>query len=176
MADFAALSDINPDQYTGLTDTGAFFTGSSTLQDVQLGSPIVLDTSQMTVPDASVVDLLQQVPTETYNLTQAEMSQMLSGASDVPISATSAIASTPTPNSVPSSVFSANALSSLSKFGSGIAALFGGQPRVVSAAPGATRSATGASLNSSAGYNNGSFTAVALIVFGVLILLLLRGE
>jgi hypothetical protein len=164
------------DQYFGLTDTGLGFTGSTTMQNVQLGSPVPLDTSTASPFDASVTDLLPQVPTSTYNPTLAEMSQMLSGASDVPPNSIAAAAQTNTPNSVNMSSSSANALSGLGKLGSALAGLFGGAPRM--AVPAANRNTTyaGAPLGSMAAWNSGSFSLVTIIIISTLVFLLLRGD
>lgn len=167
-------TDVTPDMYFGLVDTGVSFTGSTTMQDVQLGSPVPLDTSQSTVPDASVTDLLPQVPTSTWNPTGAEISQMLAGTSDTAPSSASMIAGTPLPNVTPPNAIGASAISALGKFGSSLAGLFGQQPRIVSSAATMPTNVVGTPLSTFSATNSGSFTMVLIIVFGALILLMLR--
>lgn len=169
------LSDV----YTGLTDTAIDFSGSTTLQDVQLGSPLVLDPSAqvyVTQPDAAVTDLLPTVPTTTYNPTASDMAQMLAGTSDTPPNAVAASASSTTPNVAPPSAGAFNALNALSKFGSGLASLFGGQPKTISPIPNRMSLPTGTSIYSTAGYNSGPLSLTTIIIIGVLVLLLLRSD
>lgn len=172
--DTSAFYDIWGDSYSGLTDTSVGFSGSSTLQSVQLGSPIPLDTATTASPDATVVDLLPQVPSVTSSYTLSEMSQMLSGASDVPPNPVAAAAQTNTPNAVDSSASSWSALTALSKFGASVSSLFGGQPRTV--APAGSRQATYAGAPLPAAYNSGSFSLVTVIVIAALVILLLRND
>jgi hypothetical protein len=166
------------DQYFGLTDTGLGFTGSTTMQNVQLGAPIPLDTSLTNVPDASVTDLLPQVPTLTSSWvpTGADIGQSLSGASDVPPNSVAASAQTNTPNVTDASQNSANALGALGKLGSSLASLFGGAPRLATPTYNRTATMAGGSLAPTAAFNSGSFTLVTIIILGTLIFLLLRSE
>jgi hypothetical protein len=172
------LGDLTGVPYTGIVDTGTGFTGSSTMQDVQVGSPLVLDTS-VQIPQefqntVSVTDLLPQVPTSTWNPTGAELSQMLAGVSDTPVSSVGATAQTNTPVAVDSSQQSWAALTSLSKFGASIAGLFGQTQQRIQPAPASGYTYAGAQQTGA--YNSGPFTLITLVVIGALILLLFRGD
>jgi hypothetical protein len=183
--------------YTGLTDTGVGFTGSSTYQDVQLGSPLVLDTAYG--PNtASVTDSLNSVPTITSQVDASGgltdrapvqtiastvdgntiTAQQLSGASDTPPSVGAAANSTPTPNSSPPNQATIAGLSALSKLGSAFATLFGmpqtthagSTPSVVTMAGApVTASTPGIAVT-------GTNTIILLIVVGALIALLAVGD
>jgi hypothetical protein len=173
------VSPVDPtlyDQYFGLVDTGLGFTGSSTMQDVQLGSPVPLDTATSAPYSASVTDLLPQVPTTTYNPTLADMSQMLSGASDVPPNNVAATFQTNTPNVTDVNSLSSAAISGLSKFGSALASLFGGAPRQQIPIGSRGYAYSGASLAPTSAVNSGSFTLATVIIITALIFLLLRSE
>ena len=77
------MSDVS---YTGLTDTASAYTGSTTMQDVQLGAPLVLDTSYGGT-DTSVTDYLN--PGTDFiqaGLDLPASTQSLTGASEVPTS------------------------------------------------------------------------------------------
>jgi hypothetical protein len=183
--------------YTGLTDTGTGFSGSSTYQDVQLGSPIVLDTAYGP-NSASVTDALNSVPTITSNVTSSGgltenapvetisssdsvgntiTAQQLSGASDVPPGAIAG-ASTPTPNSSAPNQVTIAGLSALSKLGAAFATLFG-QPAIThaGAAPNVQTPAGAVATASTPGIAvSGTNTIILLIVVGALIALLAVGK
>ena len=174
------FGDLSGVPYTGIVDTGVGFTGSSTVQDVVLGSPLVLDSS-VVVPQeaqnqASVTDLLPQVPTSTWNPTGAELSQMLSGVSETPPSAVGAAAQTNTPNAVPSSSATSSALMALGKFGSSLAGLFGQTQQRIQPMPNTGYTYAGANLGGTAAYNSGPMTLIFVVVIGALIILLFRGD
>jgi hypothetical protein len=173
-----SLYNFDDLSYTGLTDTAAGFTGSSTVQDVQLGSPLVLDTQYLDGPlgpvsNVSTPDFLSSdLSTSDFFVPAA---QTLTGASDTPPSSASIAASTPTPVATPGSNLGTSALTGLSKFGSALAGLLGGQPKTVSATATPLITASGAQLPS-AYTTSGSLVLVAVIVVGALILLLARGD
>lgn len=154
---------ISDTTYTGLTDTAESFTGSSTLQDVQLGSPVQLDTSYG-LTDMSVLDGL--------SITDPANTQNLAGTSDTPIG--SASISSPTPNVTDMSSGSSLGLSALSKFGASLAGLFAPNVSHV-ATPPQTSTPGGAAVTSNFA-KSGSATLVFVILAGALMLLLLRSE
>lgn len=177
------FGDLTGIDYTGLSDTGMGYTGSSTLQDVQLGSPLVLDTSGASLnptsaplgpENISVPDFLSTDPGTIDFFTPG--TQALTGASDSPPSDASQVASGSAGSISPASSGSSAALTGLSKFGASLAALFGGQPPSVRPASQGTLTPTGASLGSTSAANNGGMTLVLVVIVAALILLVARGE
>jgi hypothetical protein len=163
--------------YTGLSDTGEGFTGSSTLQEVQLGSPLLLDSSYGENTDVSVLDLdsMGGVSVTGVPIPPAVMvgqSQSLSGISNPPIG--SQTQSTPTPNVADPNASSFFGVSALSKFGASIASIWaapatthaGAQPTKMTPAGGALVPGGASGVN----------TIILVVVVGALILLLLRSE
>jgi hypothetical protein len=150
-------------QYTGLTDTADGFSGSSTLQDVQLGSPVLLD---MTYGESNTAtpDFITQ-PFDNFS------AQSLSGISDPPFA--SAPQSSPTPTVTQPNADSWAGLTALSKFGAGVAGLFSAQPVHAGARPVVMSPAGGALLPGAA---SGTSTLLLLVVVGALVILLLRSE
>jgi hypothetical protein len=178
------FSDIGSPEYTGMYDTSSGFSGSSTLQDVQLGSPVLLDTS-FGPSDTAIPDLINQpsfgpqplIGGETIsnvppNPDYAFSSQSLAGTSDVPLG--SSIASTPTPNVSPGNSQSMLGLTMLSKFGASIASLWSNPAPVHAGAQQRTTTPAGAYLPP--GGVSGTNTLLLVIVVGALVLLLLRSE
>jgi hypothetical protein len=162
--------------YTGLNDTASGFSGSSTLQDVQLGSPVLLDSSYGANGSAAVTDLsamggvqVTGVPQPSGDLIVA--SQSLSGVSNPPFGSA---AQSPAPNVTPPSATSSAGITALGKFGASLATLFAGPSQTTAAAKPVTSTISGASLVSGAA--SGTNTLILLIVVGALIALLARGE
>lgn len=173
--DFFNTGDSN--SYSGYYDGVTAYSGSSTFQDVQLGSPLVLDTSYLdSVPNAGVTSVNDFLSTDYDNWDFfTPQTQTLTGASDTPIG--SADMSSPTPNTSTMGENSWNAVTALSKFGSSLASLFGGQPQAVSSMPyrGGTPLTQAGAVPLSAAVS-GSNTLLLLVVVAALGLLLLRGE
>lgn len=175
---FSDMDLMGDTSYSGLSDTAFDFSGSSTMQDVQLGSPLVLDTSYG-VPSTNVTDLMSPVPLmddpDLGSVPTQLPTQSLTGASTTPPSPASAAASTPTPNVGAPNSQTSTALTALSKFGASFATLMGGQPvqRTSSVAPQFVSQA-GGQLPAIAG--NGTATIILVIVLGALAFLLLRGD
>ena len=184
---FADFSDMSSDTgsdtglfdtgYTGLSDTGEGFTGSSTLQDVQLGSPLLLDSSYGPNTDVSTYDLsamggvmVEGVPIPSASAVAA--SQSLSGISNPPIG--SQAQSTPTPNVAPPNSSSFAGLTALSKFGASIASIWAAPATTHAGAQPTTMTPAGGALTP--GGASGTNTIILLVVVGALILLLLRAE
>ena len=167
-----SLANFSDLSYYGLTDTGTGFTGSSTMQDVQLGSPVLLDSSYGSNDASSVLDQLS-VPyidsTSTQNTVQA---QQLSGVTDPPF--LSSAQSTPTPNTAPPSPNVWAGLTALSKLGAGFANMFAQPAPTVAGAPRQMTTPAGAMLPPGAA--SGTLTVVAIVMIGALILLLLRED
>jgi len=176
------FSDLEGDNqtYTGFVDTTSGFSGSSTLQDVQPGSPLQLDTSYG--PSAASVTDFVSVPTTTYDGSQLSLTpnqtmatQSLTGASDTPPSTAAQQGSSKTPNVAPPNNNTSMGLSALSKFGASMASLFAGPATQHAAVPGqVTTTPGGATLVP--GGSSGTTTLILLIVVGALIVLLARGE
>ena len=162
LPNFAEVDDL---AYTGITDTGEGFTGSSTVQDVQLGSPILLDSSYGSNDQSSVVDFLNQ-PYDPFT------SQSLSGISDTPVS--NGGVSTPTPNVAQPNANTSAGLSSLAKLGSVFAQLWAAPTRYTAGAQPVVATPAGASLLG--GGASGTNTLIVVIVIGALVFLLLRSE
>jgi hypothetical protein len=161
---YSDLDDGFDTAYVGLSDTGTGFSGSSTLQDTSLGSPVLLDSSYGPQESVSVLDgMISDDPVAA---------QSLSGISDTPIG--SAAQSTPTPNVSQPSAATANGLSALSKLGASFATLFGGAPKTVVAAPASSVTPAGAALIPGAA--SGTTTLILLVVVGAMVILLLRGD
>lgn len=170
-----SLYSVDDLSYTGLTDTAEAYTGSTTMQDVQLGSPLMLDTSYLDTPGVETGAVPDFLSTDLSNADFfSPLSQGLAGTSETAPSTTSAVAQTPTPNIAPASDNSWAALTGLSKFGSSLAGLLGGQPKTVSRMPTQSLTMAGAQIPSST--MSGSMVLVMVIVTGALILLLARGE
>lgn len=198
MSDGQTLPNFDDVSYFGLSDTGADFTGSSTLQDTTLGSPVQLDTTYGT-GNASVTDAidyvgdgsgsggstieyttnplgiypgLSNVPLIDSQVPQNTIAQSLSGVSSPPFA--SASQSTPTPNVAPPSDSTAAGLSALSKFGASFATLFSSpSPTVQARGPIYTSPAGGAVTPGAA---SSTTMLITLVVIGALILLLLRED
>jgi hypothetical protein len=115
------LTDVGYDG--GLSDSVYSYSGSSTLQDVVVGSSsLALSTENGYNEDSSVYDFI-----DGENPTAA---QALAGQSDNPLG--SPYQSTPTPMSVPPTTPIAWGLSALNKLGSSFGALFGNHTVTVS--------------------------------------------
>jgi hypothetical protein len=193
------------DSYYGLTDTGIGFTGSSTFQDVQLGSPLPLDTGVMggptayggptspsglsvyltgnANPNSSVTDLLMQDQSNPNQFldsligaSQSDTSQMLAGNSDVPPNADAASNSTNTPNSSPLSPLGQAVISAMGKFGAGMAQLFGAAPRTTTQIPNSPMNQAGTTTASLAAFGNGPLVLITVIVIAALALLVARSK
>jgi hypothetical protein len=167
LLDLSSVPDpslFDPVSYdAGLSDGVMDFSGSSGLPDVTAGSDsLTLWTGPGTTPTSSINDLTSD---PFGNLS-------LSGISD-PFFGPSATASTPYPNQAqPTNNLNAM-LSSLGKFGSGLASLFGAQQQTVSNKA-ATVMSTGTKAASSPLAVNGSQTTILLIVIAAAVLLLMR--
>jgi hypothetical protein len=181
------FSDMGSPEYTGLYDTGTGFSGSSTLQDVQLGSPVLLDTSLnntnfSTYDFASMTDSPSfvgpmplngpEAPVGTPNPAYAFASQSLAGTSDTPLG--SSAQSSPTPMVAQPNAASGAALSALSKFGASIASLWTTPAKTVAGAQPVTQTPAGASLLP--GGASGTNVILLVIMVGALIVLLARSE
>ena len=172
-----SLYNFDDLSYTGLTDTANSFTGSSTVQDVQLGSPLMLDTQYLDGPmgpvsNVATPDFLSADPSNIDFFSTG--AQSLTGASETPPSAWSMGMSTPTPNTSPGSDSGWAALNMLSKMGASLSGLMGGQPRTVAGQPSRSLTTAGAPLPPAT--MSGSMVLVMVIVAGALILLLARGD
>ena len=167
----------DPLVYTGLSDTGTGFTGSSTMQTVELGSPLQLSTANGLNDSTSVVDLgLPTAPgSETGLGSSPYQSLQLSGVSDPPFASSGL--STPTPSAAQPAPSTVNALSGLSKFGSVFATLFGGTSAQVQAHPSAsTLVAPGIVPGQPALNVSGSSTLILVVIAFALILLVVKGD
>lgn len=158
------LTDVGYDG--GLSDSVFSYSGSSTLQDVTVGSSsLALSTESGYNEDSSVYDFIDgQDPASA---------QQLSGVSDPPFA--SAAVSSPTPNSSPFSNPLAFAQGALSKLGSSFAALFGNhtvttQPGIVPA------TGPGGAVTVPATAVTGQTTILLVMVAGAVILLLLASR
>lgn len=171
------FNDLGDVEYTGLSDTGVGFTGSSTLQDVTLGSPVLLDSSYGP-STASVSDLATANPLVLPGQSGApgqlspQVAQSLSAVSNPPFA--SAPQSTPTPVVGQMSASSDAGLTALSKFGASLATLFAGPAKVVAPAQGQTTTVAGAALTPGAA--SSTTTVLLLIVVVAVIALLARGD
>jgi hypothetical protein len=166
---FDSFGDLD---YSGLSDTGSGFTGSSTLQDVQLGSPLLLDSSYGPNDASSVTDAMNVPLISSTNVPNQIEAQQLAGTSDTPFG--SMAQSTPTPNSAPPNNNTWAGLTALSKLGAGMASMFS-QPTVThSGAVPASATPAGAPLLG--GGTSTTNTVILLVVVAALILLLARGE
>lgn len=174
--DMSVFSDsYDPLEYTGLTDTGVGFTGSSTVQgDIYLGSPLQLDTTGG-ITDSSVIDMgLPTLPGSTLggmgDLPPSVDMLNLSGVSDPPFS--SAAQSTPNPNQSEFGLATSTALASLSKFGTSLASLIGGTTvRTSPSAQPINVLNTGAAPQ---GAPNGTTLSILLVVIVALILVVAK--
>lgn len=194
------MSTYDPTIYTGLSDTGLAYTGSTALEDdITVGSPTLLDSTYGNDWDLSSIDLgIPDTwpslgafgPTSADQVYQAVgsvsdsygandvydpySSQSLSGISSPPFA--SAGQSTPTPNSAPQSSILSSALSSLSKLGTSFASILGGTTANVytSAVPASTIQA-GRPVSTTA-VATGTSTLMLVVVVGALALLLLKGK
>jgi hypothetical protein len=193
------FSDLGTDSYTGLSDTGSGYSGSSTFQDVQLGSPLVLDTGYGE-STAAVTDFVGVSPI-TSDVTNgllplpagsATAAQVLSGSSDpgfAPVSNSDIYnlpgltnpatelpsqnpQASPTPAAAPPNNSSATALTALSKFGASFAQLMGGAPKTTAAAQNINVTTGGAALPPA----STTTTLILVIVVAAVILLLVKGE
>jgi len=193
------FSDLGSDEYVGLSDTASGFSGSSTFQDVQLGSPIPLDTSlgpsaTATSDFMGVQPITSDVPNQ-IQLSTAASSQALSGNSDPgfsPVTSNSDIynlpgltnpatelpgqntQASPTPNASAMNANSATGISALSKFGASFAQLLAGPSTTHAGAVAQTTTAGGAPLQP--GGTSSTTTLLLVVVVGALILLLLRSD
>jgi hypothetical protein len=185
------FSDLGSDEYVGLSDTASGFSGSSTFQDVQLGSPIPLDTSlgpsaTATSDFMGVQPITSDVPNQ-IQLSTAVSSQALSGNSDPGFSPTYVgdtfnvsslppqnTQASPTPNASAMNANSAAGISALSKFGASFAQLLAGPSTTHAGAVAQTTTAGGAPLQP--GGTSSTTTLLLVVVVGALILLLLRSD
>lgn len=183
------FNDLGTDSYTGLSDTGFGYSGSSTFQDVQLGSPLVLDTSlgssaTATTDFMGVQPITSDVPNQ-IQLSTATQNQILSGNSDPGFSPayvgdTFNVGSLPPQNpqaspttaAGPMSASSSAGLTALSKFGASFATLFAGPTVTRAAVPPTGTTVAGAALPAP----STTTTLILVVVVGALILLLIRGE
>jgi hypothetical protein len=172
------FNDLGDLDYTGLSDTGAGYTGSSTLQDVQLGSPLLLD-STYGPSTASVTDGMNWLDTPSTPVGSGTVllptstpatSQSLSGVSNPPFA--SSPQSTPTPGVGQMSASSAAGVTALSKFGASLASIFSGPATVVAPAKGQTQTIAGAALPAT----SSTTTVILLVVVVAMVVLLLRSE
>ncbi len=163
---------VSDTEYTGLTDSAIGFTGSSTLDSaVDPGSPLplVVDSNR----NQGIDSPHNQFHTSTYDLwdmVDPEASLRLSGVSDPPFA--SAGYSTPYPYARQPRGSLFNAITSQSKFGSGISTLLGAHPETVSAVPSELHGAR-VGITTRAHIPSGHFTAaiVTVVVAGILLLL-----
>jgi hypothetical protein len=174
------FNDIGDPSYTGLSDTGFGFSGSSTLQDVTLGAPIPLDTS-LGPSTTAVTDFVGVQPITSDLPNQISLSpaaQALSGNSDPGFSPTGTNAqnpaATPHPNAAPPNDNSAAGLTALSKFGASFASLFAGPAVTHQGAVAQQATIAGGPLPP--GAMSGTTTIILIVVVGALILLLARGD
>jgi hypothetical protein len=188
------LSDVS---YTGLDDTASSFTGSSTLSPPLAGSPLQLSTGlNLGGSSPSLLDPAQNEQELTAGSaifpSQVQSNSLETGASFAPSSASAVTPSgnlavsgnsdpawtsddyaTPYPSASPLSTSMSSAVGSLSKFGAGIAQMFGAEiletPQTQTAQP--NTAGTSATLPVSS-----TKTVILVIAVAALILLLAKSK
>ena|SRR5271167_4455309 len=167
------FADIGTLEYTGLSDTAVGYSGSSTVQDVTLGSPVLLDSSYGPNDATAVTDFMQVPSIDSTSTQNTITTQQLAGTSDTPFG--SMAQSTPTPNVSPPSASTWAGMAALSKLGAGMASLFSASSAKYSAGSQPV-TATPAGGILPGGGASGTNTLILVIVVGALIVLLLREE